>query len=443
MFPSEKNLALVRAWLDDPLSTQSIKLTQESLVPAAPVPNPTIAVPTDLAQVPEISFQKQLTKAMNTTNAQLHTAVTIDGIHLINHKKTDAFIETLMHNRPDLAGLSFAMGDKCRMKREASKQFVAGLEIFRRVEQPPQPVPTPPGVEAKALGIPGVAQRYAQEAAKTKVNPSASVAVLMQVLGHGDGHDRLSLARYLKDLDGVEATRALAKLAIFSPEADIRATALEALQKRDGKDYTEILLTGLSYPWPAVAERTSAAMIKLGRKDLVPQLIDVLDSADPRAPQTQPKDGKKVTFVRELVKLNHHHNCLLCHAPAPAPGNMTATADPTLPEGITAQVPVPSESMVAYYRPSVPDILVRLDVTYLRQDFSMKFPVANADPWPELQRYDFLVRTREVTQEEALDVQKLLPQKSPYHQAALTALRELTGLDAEPTAAAWRKATGQ
>jgi hypothetical protein len=28
---------------------------------------------------------------------------------------------------------------------------------------------------------------------------------------------------------------------------------------------------------------------------------------------------------------------------------------------------------------------------------------------------------------------------SPYHKAALTALRELTGKDTEPTAEAWRK----
>ena len=32
----------------------------------------------------------------------------------------------------------------------------------------------------------------------------------------------------------------------------------------------------------------------------------------------------------------------------------------------------------------------------VRQDFSLKLPVADADPWPEMQRYDFLVRTREV-----------------------------------------------
>src|SRR5262249_25248745 len=113
----------------------------------------------------------------------------------------------------------------------------------------------------------------------------------------------------------------------------------------------------------------------------------------------------------------------------------------------TAQVPVPSESMVAYYSPSVPDILVRIDVTYLRQDFSMKIKVEGADPWPEMQRYDFLVRTREVSKEEAAAYDKLLQPTlpgtlSPYRQAAFSALRDLTGRDAQPTAAAWRKVLG-
>jgi len=132
--------------------------------------------------------------------------------------------------------------------------------------------------------------------------------------------------------------------------------------------------------------------------------------------------------------VNHHHNCLLCHAPATATREKTSQEDIAKLEGLTAQVPVPSESMVAYYRPSSPDILVRFDVTYLRQDFSLKLKVADADPWPELQRYDFLVRTREVTDQEARTIQKLLQPSqpnvvSPYQSAALSALRALTGMD--------------
>jgi len=86
---------------------------------------------------------------------------------------------------------------------------------------------------------------------------------------------------------------------------------------------------------------------------------------------------------------------------------------------------------------------VSFDVTYLRQDFSVKLPVTNAQPWPAQQRFDFLVRTRAITDKEAEVYGNLLrPAKnsdlSPYQQAALTSLRILTGRDTEPTATAWR-----
>ena len=71
-------------------------------------------------------------------------------------------------------------------------------------------------------------------------------------------------------------------------------------------------------------------------------------------------------------------------------------------------------------------------------------PVADAHPWPEMQRFDFLVRNRELTEEEAAAYQEKLSKRepgalSPYHRTALAALRDLTGRDTEPTAQAWRK----
>ena len=95
--------------------------------------------------------------------------------------------------------------------------------------------------------------------------------------------------------------------------------------------------------------------------------------------------------------------------------------------------------------PRARDTLVRLDVTYLRQDFSVMQPVADAHPWPEMQRFDFLVRTRPLTEAEARAYREKLDhprQLSPYQRATLTALRELTGKDAEPTAEAWRRLLG-
>lgn len=439
LFPSEQNFAIVRAWLDDPASAAAFKsdrkATAADLVPAAPkTASSKAALPARLIDVPEIHFQKPLTKAMQTEDAQLHTAVTIDSVQLLNQRKIDGFIETLMRTRPDLGGLPFAMGDACRMKPEASKQFVLALDTFHKAEN-----------AASNSNISKlVTESYKDQPAAQKIDPSASVAALMQVLGPEGGVTRLGLVKYLDGLDNADATRALAKLAIFSNESEVSTAAVNALKKRDKKDYTEILLSGLDYPWPAVAERAGSAIASLGRKDLIPQLIDVLEKPDPRAPRARSKDAKEVAVVRELVRLNHHHSCLLCHAPAPREKSDETSAQL---EGLTAQVPVPSESMTAYYRPSVPDILVRFDTTYLRQDFSMKIAVPNADPWPEMQRYDFLVRTREVSEEEAATLQKMLQGSqsqglSPYQAAALSALRALTGRSAEPTAEAWRKVAG-
>ena len=73
----------------------------------------------------------------------------------------------------------------------------------------------------------------------------------------------------------------------------------------------------------------------------------------------------------------------------------------------------------------------------------MKLPVAKVNPWPEVQRFDFLVRTREVSEKEAQVLRELLRpvegDLSPYQRAAVASLRQLTGQDAEPNAAAWRR----
>jgi hypothetical protein len=97
-----------------------------------------------------------------------------------------------------------------------------------------------------------------------------------------------------------------------------------------------------------------------------------------------------------------------------------------------------------YYQASSSELAVRVDVVYLRQDFSAMQRIADAEPWPEMQRFDYLVRTRVLTEDEAASYRdKLMPHQtgvfSPYHRAALAALRELTGRDTEPSAHAWRR----
>jgi hypothetical protein len=418
-----------------------------------------------------------------------HIAHQIAKINHLNDKKTDGFIESLRSDRPDLTGLPFAMGDACRTKGERSKQFAIAVAMVRQALQPP-PVPVAPSSGPQQASSPAVTmlgtvsplQNGNSAAGATvmsstvavppaTVDPPSPEAFWDQYQSLCDQQDKSQIharceqrelialtriaalsqilmpmtqmhpgfAKYLSTVSHVEATRALARLAIFSADEDSRKAAIEALKVRRERDYTEILIHGLRYPWPAVARRAAEAIAKLDRNDLLPQLIDVLEQPDPRAPVMQEIKGKNSPVVSELVRVNHHRSCLLCHAPGNT-GKVSADA-------VTAEVPVPGQPLTppsGGYNTSQPDILVRVDVTYLRQDFSALLAVADANPWPEMQRFDFLVRTRMVSDEEAAEYrEKLKPREagefSPYQRAALAALRELTRRDTEPTPEAWRR----
>jgi hypothetical protein len=71
-------------------------------------------------------------------------------------------------------------------------------------------------------------------------------------------------------------------------------------------------------------------------------------------------------------------------------------------------------------------------------------PVTGAAPWPEMQRFDFLVRTRVVEGKELAALQANMKARaadflSENHKAAMKVLRDLSGQDAAPNAAAWQK----
>jgi hypothetical protein len=77
-------------------------------------------------------------------------------------------------------------------------------------------------------------------------------------------------------------------------------------------------------------------------------------------------------------------------------------------------------------------LLVRADITYLRQDFSAL--LFGGD------RFDFLVRERPVTRGELLDWFKQRNAGPTRRELALLfVLRELTGRDPGPTIADWKR----
>jgi hypothetical protein len=405
------------------------------------------AVGDDLAQIPEVELQAAPPTRLEADKTARKLALQLDRIDILNEREEDGFVKALRGQRPDLAGLPFALGAACRGTDKRSKQFADKAEMVRwALTSAEGRSIRGGGVSAKlfwwAYGGPSDAQlmpgvQMSQE--EQRDSESARVAALMQVLAPEPPALRMGLVRYLAELRSPEACRALAQLAIFSPEQEVRDAAVDALQARSDRASADVLLSGLCYPWPAAAERAAQALVRLKRTDLLRRVVEALEARDPRAPALKEVDGKKALVVRELVKVNHHRNCLLCHAPAAADAK---SGDPFLAVMPIPNAPFPSQGDL-YYGVGRSTPAVRFDVTYLRQDFSVYQTVADAAPWPEKQRFDFLVRERVLTEEEAAAFRAKLDdgkpgEPSPYRKAALSALRGLTGADAGTTAAAWR-----
>jgi hypothetical protein len=362
-----------------------------------------------------------------------------------------------LKRRRDLAGLPVMFGADCRLETAQAERFQTALATLRN-SLTPRPNPfsaTAPELVggANPTSLARLFWRQYREAisiedsehAKGGEPPddraaAARVAALMQVLGPEPEPMRAGLARYLAGVFHVDATKALAKLAVFSEEESVRLAAIEGLKRRRGRDYDDVLLEALRYPHPPVAKRAAEALVRLEREDWAPKLVALLEAPDPRAPRVPEGNSTEQPVIRELVRINHHRNCFLCHAPGRESRNDV---------NLVAPVPIPGETLpsLAYYANNTGEIFVRFDVTYLRQDFSLMQRVADHGSWPEMQRYDFVVRERNVTPAEADTLRQSLTMRepgalSPYHRAALAALRGVTGRDAAPTAAAWRELLG-
>jgi hypothetical protein len=229
---------------------------------------------------------------------------------------------------------------------------------------------------------------------------------------------------------------------VFDPDGDVRVASIKALkeeQKQQSAEVTEALMQGIRYPMAVIAQRSAQAMIAFDRKDLLPQLADFLAEPSPGDPVV---NDKNVCEVREVVRINHHRNCLLCHPPSQTGGEQEVPGVIPIPG-----IPFSTSPKEAYgSAQSQGEPMVRADTTYLRQDFSVMLPVANAAPWPELQRFDFLVRTRIVEGKELVSLQQKIHGRaanylSENHKAVVRVLSELSGQqNVAPTQDAWQRA---
>jgi hypothetical protein len=259
-------------------------------------------------------------------------------------------------------------------------------------------------------------------------NRSGTVPTLTQMLQIEDEAKRLPMVRELTRIRSAAATTQLAVRAIVDLSPAVRQAAVAGLEQRPWQQYAPVLLGGLRYPWPPVADHAAAALRALSPSEAVAPLVDLLDLPSPSAPVLDAETNRYT--VRELVRLNHLRNCLLCHAPS-------ASKEDGL---VRALVPTPGEALPVVYYEGQGGSFVKADMTFLRQDFSVLLPVEEAGPWPHEQRYDFVTRLRTLPPGKGT----ALPASGKYPQrdAVLYALRGLTGKDGGDSSARWRELLG-
>jgi len=262
-----------------------------------------------------------------------------------------------------------------------------------------------------------------------------AVGALVQILQVQPQFLREELILFLSGIDGPASALALAERAMFDTSPEIRKVARHELSLRGLEDVVRNrLLGGFRYPWPPVSAFAAQALVELDDQESIPKLIELLDAPDPTAAFL---NDEGIPVKHELVRLSHMRNCVLCHAPA-------SRQDP-----IRGFVPTPTQSLPrAYYQTRSGSSFVRADITYLRQDFSQMHDVNNAAPWPEWQRFAYLVQTRRLNSEEQTrftlmscrDGRNELETRSssPQREAVLFALRGLTAQDHGDTSDAWR-----
>jgi hypothetical protein len=288
-----------------------------------------------------------------------------------------------------------------------------------------------------------------------------AIPTLLQMLMHEERAVRQILIDILAEIPGRQSTVALAQRAVFDLDKEVRASAVAALKGRAAEDYRPVFLKALRYPWAPAADHAAEALVGLEDLPAVPHLVVLLKQPDPAGPLPVKKDR---AIIQEVVRAHHLSNCILCHPPSQNGDEPVLGQDPVL----TVPNPTPGlargsgrllgtagshsygqggtgaarGSRTPGSSNQIP-ALIRGDLTYLRQDFSVLLPLPPRGTGPlaaPTQRFDYLVRTRVLTPGETARL-KTNPDPTAYPQrdAVLFALRELTGKDVGTSTTAWQE----
>ncbi len=397
-----------------------------------------IAVDLDLRSItglvqkpPAGSAGSSATKATNASRRQsrLQDPTIPAGSLLDQVMASTVEITELSGNYPELRGLQFRRGTACQKDQAVAEEMGRASTYLHGSLRIGLTLGRLPESEVSESDLDRRIESAIRLTKDPKLQNIAAASTVNQVLQAEEIPERISLVSILSSNHSAEASIALADRAMFDFAAEVRQAAREALSKRLPAEYRQRLLDGLRYPWPPVAEHAAEALIAVDDRAAAATLARMVELPEPTAPF---KNEKGTWVKRELVRVNHLRNCLLCHAPSASGRDLVRGA-----------MPIPGESLPRVYYCDPRANFVHADVTYLRQDFSVMQTVADPGKWPALQRYDYLVRLRELTLHE-IAVANFVRAASAGHESypqqvsVLYALRALSsaGSPAKPGAGA-------
>jgi sugar lactone lactonase YvrE len=344
--------------------------------------------------------------------------------------------------RGDLVGLPVLMGDACKIGPTAADHLQGGSLLLR--QHLFEATAAGGGGGRVTLTVAGGAaadprpdpdklqSALNRDARHNEWQKAEAVPALQQLLMAENERVREVLVEQLTKISGPKASVALAQRALFDLNPGVREQALQSLSSRPVEEYLQTLLDGFKHPWAPVADHAAEALATLKITESVPTLIGLLDHPDPTLPVEKPKAG---LVVKEMVRVNHLLNCLMCHAPSLTDSDKVRGFVPPTNQ------PLPPAFSREYYAQKREGIFVRADVTYLRQDFSAPLEVKNHGKWPGAQRFDFFVRERPANAHEIAVMKTAEKERTPteHQKAIFFALRELTGQDPGPSVEDWKR----
>ena len=374
-------------------------------------------------------LQKNLLKLQRETTAKANKPLQEhDPVELLSNQLSE---------RKDLQALPLTMGDQCRANvEEATAIKLVSGKLGRLISE------ASAGAQGVILRNSGnialrskmikARQDKSIEELRDLVNSDSHPQYLKttdQILQVQHRRDRLELINTLKGADNSTAIELLAKRAKYDLSADVRLAATHALAESPRDQYRAELLAGLAYPWHVVAQHSAEALVRLDDKEAIPELVAMLDLPHPAVPiEVEPDKYVQPT----LVAINHMRNCLLCHAPSLSLKDIATAAVPNWDS------PIPTSP----YESSDPDFVsVRADITYLKQDFSVVQPVVDHGPWPEQQRFDYVVQQTPMKRSKANRTKKKLDKaKNLNREAIVFALQKLSNLSPEDNSSeSWKE----